>query len=47
MQTDRTDRRPSGALLLFLAVYIAAIGLLFVPKGTFVSGPAAATLSTP
>jgi hypothetical protein len=47
MQTDRTDRKPSGALLLFLAVYIAAFGLLFVPKGTFVSGPAAALLSTP
>jgi hypothetical protein len=34
-------------MLLFLAVYIAAFGLLFVPKGTFVSGPATAALSTP
>jgi len=34
-------------LLLFLAVYIAAFGLLFAPKGTFVSSPAKATLSTP
>ncbi len=47
MRSDRYERRPSGALLLFLAVYIAAFGLLFVPKGTFVSAPAKATLSTP
>ena len=46
MQTDRTGRKPSGALLLFLAVYIAAIGLLFVPKGTFVSGPATASIAS-
>ncbi|MFN7268825.1 MAG: hypothetical protein ACK5UA_07475 [Cereibacter sp.] len=47
MRSDRSDRRPSGALLLFLAVYIAAFGLLFAPEGTFVSSPAKATLSTP
>jgi hypothetical protein len=47
MRVRRTDQKPSGALLLFLAVYIAAFGLLFVPKGTFVSGPAAALLSAP
>ena len=46
MQTDRTGRKPSGALLLFLAVYIAAIGRLFVPKGTFVSGPATASVAS-
>jgi hypothetical protein len=34
-------------LLLFLAVYLAAFGLLLAPKGTFVSGPAAATLASP
>ena len=47
MQSGSSDRRPSGALLLFLAVYIAAFGLLFAPKGTFVSSPTQATLSTP
>jgi hypothetical protein len=47
MQVPRTGHKPSGAMLLFLAVYIAAFGLLFVPKGTFVSGPATAALSTP
>jgi hypothetical protein len=47
MRIPRTDQKPSRALLLFLAVYIAAFGLLFVPKGTFVSGPATAAISAP
>jgi hypothetical protein len=47
MRDPRTDQKPSGALLLFLAVYIAAFGLLFVPKGTFVSGPSTAAISAP
>jgi len=47
MRVPRTDQKPSRALLLFLAVYIAAFGLLFVPKGTFVSGPATAAMSAP
>ena len=47
MRSGSSDRRPSGALLLFLAVYLAAFGLLFAPKGTFVSAPAPVTLSTP
>jgi len=47
MRIPRTDQKPSRALLVFLAVYIAAFGLLFVPKGTFVSGPATASISAP
>lgn len=47
MQTNRTDRKPSVALLLFLAVYIAAVGLLFVPKGTFLSAPVTASGMNP
>lgn len=47
MRFDRSDRKPSAALLLFIAVYIAALGVLLAPKGTFVSGPATAALSSP
>ena len=47
MRIPRTDQKPSRALLVFLAVYIATFGLLFIPKGTFVSGPATAAMSAP
>ncbi|MCA3511351.1 MAG: hypothetical protein IOC80_10990 [Rhodobacter sp.] len=47
MRSYRPDRRPSGALLLFVAVYLAALGVLFAPEGAFLSSPAKATLSTP
>ena len=47
MRSDPAHRKPSAALLIFLAVYIAAFALLLTPKGTFVSGPAAALLTTP
>ena len=47
MQSDPARRKPSAALLIFLAVYIAAFGLLLMPKGSFVSGPATALLTTP
>ena len=31
--------RPVGAILLFAAVYVAALVILFAPKGSFISVP--------
>jgi hypothetical protein len=47
MQVPGSGRKISAALLLFLIVYIAAFGLLFAPKGTFVSAPATAAATAP
>jgi hypothetical protein len=42
MRLERQARRPSVALMVFIAVYVAAFGLLLAPKGTFVTVPTAA-----
>lgn len=31
--------RPVGALLLFAAVYVAVLAIMFAPKGSFISAP--------
>jgi hypothetical protein len=31
--------RPLGALLLFAAVYVAVLAIMFAPKGSFISAP--------
>lgn len=43
MRSDKAQRKLSGPLLVFLAVYIAAFGLLLAPKGTFVQASLVAT----
>jgi hypothetical protein len=38
--------RPLGAILLFAAVYVAVLAIMFAPKGSFISTPQQALAQT-
>lgn len=38
--------RPLGAILLFAAVYVAVLAIMFAPKGSFISTPQQAAIQS-
>jgi hypothetical protein len=39
VRAQSSQPRPFGALVLFAAVYVAVLAIMFAPKGSFISAP--------